>query len=242
MRYLEPPPPPSRLSGPPVRGPVLVLSPHPDDETIGVGGTLLKHAASGDPIHVVFLTAGTSGDPTGTADPGEYAALREREARAAAEVLGIGALEFWGFPDNFRVNENDLSMIVPKIGEVIERVRPAVVYAPHKDEQHSDHHTTAVAVARALAAMKRPPAAYGFEVWSPSLAAFVVDMSLEYERKMVALQCYQSQLEHTAIERFITGLNAYRAVFLEAGARFGEAFVPIQPDANAGLTPSAVAP
>lgn len=239
MRYLEPPPPPTRLSGPPVRGRVLVFSPHPDDETIGIGGTLLQHVEGGDPVHVIFLTAGTSGDPTGAADPGEYAALREREARAAGESLGLGELEFWGFPDNFRVNENDLGMIVPKVKEAIERIRPDVIYAPHKDEQHSDHHTTAVAVARALASMSRPPAAYGFEVWSPSLAAFVVDMSPQYERKIEALRCYPSQLEHTAIERFITGLNAYRAVFLEAGARFGEAFVPILPDADAGLPPAA---
>lgn len=236
MRYLDPPTPPARLSGPPVRGRVLVLSPHPDDETIGPGGTLLHHVAAGDDVHVAFLTAGTSGDPTGAADPAEYAALREREARAAAAVLGLASLEFWGFPDNHRVNENDLGMLVPKVREVVERVRPDVIYAPHPGEQHSDHHTTAVVTARVLAQLDKAPAAFGFEVWSPSLAAFVVDTSARYARKVEALRCYSSQLEHTDIERFITGLNAYRAVFLEKGARFGEGFVPIRPDPEAGFS------
>ena len=97
VSYLEPPAPPTRLTSPPVKGRVLVLAPHPDDETIGPGGALIQHAAAGDEIHVLFVTAGTSGDPTGAADPAEYAACREREARAAAEVLGVadrvGSLE-----------------------------------------------------------------------------------------------------------------------------------------------------
>lgn len=235
VRYLEPPNPPARLNAPVVQGRALVFSPHPDDETIGPGGTLLHHSGRGDPIHAVFLTAGTSGDPTGKEDPVEYAVKREKEARAAAEVLGIGELEFWGFPDNHKVNENDLGEIVPRVLDALERVKPDVVYAPHALEQHSDHHTVSVAVSRALAQLRKPPMAFGFEVWSASSAAYVVDISEQYEAKMTALRCYPSQLQHTDIERFITGLNAYRAVFLDKGARFGEAFVPLPKNVNAGF-------
>lgn len=234
MSRLVPPVPPLRHTAPPVRGSVLVLAPHPDDETIGCGGTLAKHVSSGDLVHVVFLTAGTSGDPTGLEDKLEYAAKREREARAACAILGVRAVEFWGFPDNFEVTAADVAAITPRLRETIERIAPAVIYAPHPLEQHSDHHVVAVILARALAAMESPPPAFGFEVWSASHAAFIVDVSDVYDTKLAALHCYASQIEHTDIERFITGLNAYRAVFLEKDARFGEAFVPIPPDGNAG--------
>jgi N-acetylglucosamine malate deacetylase 1 len=234
MTRLLTPTPPIRWSGPPASGRVLVLAPHPDDETIGVGGTLALHAAAGDPIHVVFLTAGTSGDPTGREDKAAYAAKREREARAACARLGVSAVEFWGFPDNFEVTANDLAAITPRVRELIDRVAPAVIYAPHPGEQHSDHHVAAVILARALATVSSPPPAFGFEVWSASQASIVVDVSSVYETKLAALRCYASQLEHTDIERFISGLNAYRAVFLEKGARYGEAFTPIVPDAGAG--------
>lgn len=235
VRFLTPPEPPARLRSPPVRGSALVFAPHPDDETIGPGGTLVQHVEAGQAVNVVFLTAGGNGDPTGRAEPAEYARRREQEARAAAAVLGLGALEFWGLPDNFRVNENDLNQVLPRVVDAIERFAPDVVYAPHDGEQHSDHFTAAVLVRRALHQVKRPPLAYGYEVWSASQAALVVDTSRQYVKKMAALKCYASQLEHTDIERFITGLNAYRAVFLEKGAKFGEAFVPLVKSASAGF-------
>lgn len=237
LRYLTPPPPPRRLSAPPGRGRVLVLAPHPDDETIGVGATLALHRQLGDPVDVVFLTAGTAGDPTGRAEPAAYARTREREARAAAAVLDLASCEFWGYPDNCQVNENDLALIVPRVREVLERRRPDVVYAPHEGEQHSDHFVAAVALRRALAGLgpgAMPPPAFGYEVWSASLAEAIVDVSAVYDTKLRALACYRSQLDYTDIERFISGLNSYRAVFLEKGARFGEAFVPLSPSATAG--------
>lgn len=235
VRYLAPPAPPRRCGAPPVTGRVLVLAPHPDDETIGPGGALLHHADRGDPIDVVIVTAGTSGDPTGTADPHDYAALRQGEARAAAAVLGVTRLDFWGYPDNFQVNENDLAMVVPRVVELLEQRRPAVVYAPHLHDQHSDHHVVAVMLMRALAASRHQPPAFGYEVWSACQAELVVDVSAHYERKLAALACYPSQLAHTDIARFISGLNAYRAVFLDKQARFGEAYVSLRADARAGL-------
>jgi len=213
---------------------VLVLAPHPDDETIGPGGTIRLHAELGDEIHVLFLTAGTSGDPTGREDKPAYAARRQAEARAAAKVLGIAAQEFWGFPDNYRVHEDDLGAILPRLKDALVRFAPDVVYAPHLGDQHSDHYTTAVLTQRVLAQLDRPPRAFGYEVWSASRATWIVDVSRVYATKMAALDCYPSQLEHTDIRRFVSGLNAYRAVFLDKGATYGEAFVALEPDARAG--------
>ena len=213
---------------------MLVFAPHPDDETIGPGGTLLQHSLQGDEIDVVFVTDGGSGDPTGLQDKQEYGRLRAKEAAAAAEILGVTRLDHWGLPDNHKVTEDDVAQVVNRMVACVEERRPDVIYAPHEGDQHPDHYATCIALRRALAALKKPPMAFGYEVWSASLAAHVVDISAQYERKMAALKCYQSQLEHTDIERFVTGLNAYRAVFLKSGARFGEAFVPLRKSAGAG--------
>ena len=53
---------PRTLSEPPAAGRVLVVAPHPDDETLGVGGTLALHADRGDPVHALFVTTGVNGD------------------------------------------------------------------------------------------------------------------------------------------------------------------------------------
>src|SRR2546423_11956411 len=76
---------------------VLVISPHPDNEAIGCGGTLRQHVLQGDAVRVIFLTSGENGGH-GIA-PDETARIREQEAHAAAEILGIGEVEFWREPD-----------------------------------------------------------------------------------------------------------------------------------------------
>ncbi len=234
-RFLRPIPPPKPLNEPPGSGRVLVVAPHPDDETIGPGGTLALHADAGDSIHCVFLTAGLSGDPTGKEDPAEYGATRQAEARHAAAVIGIGELEFWGYPDNHVISEADVAGLVPRVVKLLERIRPDVVYGPHLADQHSDHYTAAVLIKRALAAVENPPPAFGYEVWSAGSASHVIDVSSVYDRKREAIRCYPSQLQHTDIERFISGLNAHRAAFLEKGARYGEGFLAVTPDAHVGF-------
>ena len=78
---------------------ILVIAPHPDDESIGCGGTLCRHTARGDRVVAVFLTSGELGLEH---LPREEAwRVREGEAEAAAEVLGLADLIFLRCPDWF---------------------------------------------------------------------------------------------------------------------------------------------
>ena len=78
----------------------LVVAPHPDDEVLGCGGTIIRIRRLGVPVAIVFLTDGEASH-AGRVPPSELASIRRREATEAAEVLGVPAeqLTFLGFPD-----------------------------------------------------------------------------------------------------------------------------------------------
>jgi LmbE family N-acetylglucosaminyl deacetylase len=78
---------------------VLVLAPHPDDETFGCGGSMILHRDAGDPVKVVFLTNGAMGDISNQSDKETYVALRKKEAEKACANLGVMDLEFWPYED-----------------------------------------------------------------------------------------------------------------------------------------------
>jgi len=214
---------------PPYRGRVLVVSPHPDDESIGPGATLVLHRRLGDPVEALWVTSGVHGDPRGRLDPERYVALRRAEAEAAAATLGLLGTEFWGYPDSMVVTEADLAAVTERLFDRLARSRPDVIYAPHPGEAHSDHHFTALAV---LAAHRRALAeltgyrghVLGFEVWSACDPDWAVDVGSTYETKLAAIRCYASQLEHNDIPRMIDGLNRFRAVLLPPGGLWAEAF------------------
>ena len=217
---------------PPYRGKVLVVSPHPDDESIGPGATLVLHRQLGDPVAALWVTSGVHGDPKGRADPEGYVATRRAEAEAAAATLGVGSTEFWGYPDGMVVTESDLAAVAERLLDLIARLRPDVIYAPHLGEAHSDHHFTARAV---IAAHRRALAqvpgyrghVLGFEVWSACDPDWAVDVGSTYDTKLAAIRCYASQLEHNDIPRMIDGLNRFRAVLLPPGGLWAEAFVEL---------------
>jgi len=223
-RPLTPPKIARPVTAPPYRGRVLVVAPHPDDEAIGPGATLVLHRKLGDPVDALFVTSGVHGDNRGRMQDADYVALRQREAQAAAAALGVGRTEFWGYPDGMVVTEGDLAAVVQRLAAHVAATQPAVIYAPHAGEQHSDHHFVALAVQRAAATLKPAPRVLGYEVWSPLQPDWAVDVASVYETKLAAIRCYASQLELNDIPRAVEGLNRYRCVLLPPGGRYAEVF------------------
>ncbi len=221
-RPLQPPSLPRTLESAPASGTVLVLAPHPDDETVGLGGTLALHAAAGDTVHVLFATTGVHGDPDKVHEPGHYVAMRQAEARAAAAELGIAELVFWDFPDSCVVTTQDLAHITDMLCAEYERLQPDVVYAPHAAEAHSDHHFIGLAAKAAHRKHGRGKPLFGYEVWSPLVPDVLVDVTPVYDSKRRAIACYASQLEHSDILGATEGMNRYRAVLLPGAGAAGE--------------------
>jgi LmbE family N-acetylglucosaminyl deacetylase len=204
---------------------VLVVAPHPDDELIGAGGTLLQHRELRDPIRILVMTDGVHGDVRSEHDPATYRRMREEETREAARRLGAESVEFFGFPDGARARREDLGVIVPRLIAEFSAFRPDVVYAPHEGEIHPDHHATAVAVREAVASWTGELRCFGYEIWAPLEAELVVDITAEMAEKQDICGVYRTQLEHGDLLHYFTGMNGYRSLFLLPGpGRYAEAF------------------
>jgi LmbE family N-acetylglucosaminyl deacetylase len=186
---------------------VLVLSPHPDDEAIGCGGTLCRHADAGDVVDVVVLTSGERGGH-GRSEA-QTLRLREREARKAAQILGIAGVEFWRQPDGaLRASK----AVVARLRTVLARLSPEVVYVTHDQEAHPDHRAAARLLARALTRWRRPlPRVLMFEIWTPiQRIDAIVDISQYLPGKLRAIRAYRSQCAEVGFVEAARGLARYR--------------------------------
>jgi LmbE family N-acetylglucosaminyl deacetylase len=198
---------------------VLVVGAHPDDEALGCGGTLRRHALAGDLVTAVFLTSGESGGH-GIDDPG---GTREREARAAARILGIAEVQFWGEPDGRLRAQRELAR---RLASLIARSRVSVLYAPHERDEHPDHRATARIVRAALAASSRRAQVWQYEIWAPlAQIDHVVDISEVIDEKLRAIRAYRSQCAVMRFDDAFRGLARYRGEMHSwPGGPFAEVF------------------
>lgn len=112
---------------------IVVVAPHPDDETIGCGGTLACHVAAGDEVIALFVTDGRRSRALGLA-PGEMARRRGEEATRASAALGVRA-EWWGLPEG-EWREVELRK---RLREFLANLDPHVLYAPSRVDFHPEH-------------------------------------------------------------------------------------------------------
>jgi len=121
---------------------LLAVLAHPDDESMGTGGTLFRHAAAGVEVHLVCATRGDQGwqgKPPGAMKE-DLPRIRTGELQAAAAVLGLAGVELWDYPDG-GVPRCDQAEVTARIAEAIQRLRPAAVigWGPDGGYGHPDH-------------------------------------------------------------------------------------------------------
>jgi LmbE family N-acetylglucosaminyl deacetylase len=200
---------------------VLVIAPHPDDESIGCGGALSLHAQRGDRITVAFLTSGELG--LRHLPRNKARRTREREAVQAGKILGVSDWHFLRLPDWF-VGDS-IGRAASKLSPLLKRMKPELIYLPHAKEWHPDHQA-ALPVARAAlkAAKISKVALLAYEVWTP-LTDYdhVENISAVMPRKLRALRAHRSQLKEFDYVRAVSGLNAFRGE-LAAKCRYAEVF------------------
>jgi N-acetylglucosamine malate deacetylase 1 len=200
---------------------VLVIAPHPDDESIGCGGTLYKHFKAGDRVSAVFLTSGELGLKH---IPRQAAwKIRETEALRAGKILGIAESNFLRLPD-WTVGDH-VQEGADRLVPVLKRVEPELIYLPHPLEWHPDHQASSPVLRAALRRLRdTAPELRGYEVWTPlSRYDHVENIADQMPWKLRALRCHASQLAEFDYVTAVRGLNQFRGE-LAARCRFAEVF------------------
>jgi len=199
---------------------VLVIAPHPDDETIGCGGTIYLHARRGDRVSAAFLTSGELGLKKLPAQ--QARTIREHEARRAGKILGLAELFFLRHPD-WKLCDH-VTTADTALRTILKREMPTLIYLPHPSDWHPDHQAAWPIVRTALKRSGlRAPKIRAYEVWTQfRIFDEVEDISAVMPRKLRALQAYRSQCDYD-YKRAVLGLNQYRGA-LAAKTRYAEVF------------------
>ena len=176
---------------------VLVLTPHPDDEMIGMGGTIAKLAAEGERVVVVVFTLGEGSHPWQRKEA--INKTREQEALAAGKIAGTSETIFLRIADGKISTEVVEKGINEEVLKIIKQEKPRMIFAPAIDDIHPDHR----AVARFIVAMhdknKLEMPVWTYTVWNPlhvkgrDRPRMVMDISKTFNTKWRAIQAYQSQ-------------------------------------------------
>jgi LmbE family N-acetylglucosaminyl deacetylase len=197
---------------------VLVLSPHPDDDVLGCGGTLYKHRLAGNEVTVVYLTDGRKGSP-GPTDEDSLVVERRKEAEAAAKVIGIKKLVFL---DNRDTKLKRSTETVRQMSELLEETQPDIVYLPFFLDNHKDHLAANEIFVASCEAGGYRSQCYAYEVWTAIVPNCLVDISECFAAKLEAIRQHKTQANLDFVAK-IGGLNAYRSM-AAPDTKYAEAF------------------
>ena len=190
-------------------GPVLVVAPHPDDETLGCGELIARRVARGETVHTLFVTDGGASHPNSRAwTRARLAATREAEAAEALRRLGAGAQPrtFLRLPDAGMPARGSAAhtAALATTTALLRDLRPALALLPWRRDPHRDHRDSWALATEALAAAGSTAAVLEYAIWLDELgAAEDHPGAAEMERvslpaagavKRFALQAHASQL------------------------------------------------
>jgi LmbE family N-acetylglucosaminyl deacetylase len=217
---------------------VLVVAAHPDDEVLGVGGTIAGHIRRGDPVTVFILTDGVTARHQ-VVDP------QKEMARRACEALGVHDVRFGDLPDQ-RLDGMPLLDIIKPISALVEELHPRIIYTHHGGDANQDHR----AIFEATLVAVRPSADHPVErvlcyevasstEWGPPFAdwAFMPnvfhDITDTLEIKLRAFQTYcgtfQSEVKPFPHPRSAEAVRIYaQQRGVSVGMKAAEAFVMVR--------------
>ena len=215
---------------------VLVLAAHPDDEVLGMGGTIAAHADRGDAVRIVCVTDGSS---TQYPDDAAKRAQKEEEARNAAAELGVLDYIHLDLPD-MRLDTLAHVEINRVVEEHVRELEPAVVYTPHPDVNR-DHRALFDSVAVATRPVPGQPvrrlltyAPTSSTEWTPAgvnwfVPNWFVDVTATLERKLAAFAHYETELRDYPHPRSERAIRAAAELYgASCGCEYAEPFVLVR--------------
>lgn len=209
---------------------ILIVAVHPDDETLGCGGTLLRHKAEGDSIHWLICTE--------TNRENEFYETRKKEIVKVSEMYGFDGTHKLGLR-TMQVDEYSMSELIMKISAVISQVKPDVIYLPFRADVHSDHRKIFEATYSCTKSFRYPflrkllmMETVSETEFAPSTVdnAFIpnvfVDISKYLERKLEIIRVFESEIEPHPFPRSLRNIKALATLRgATAACEYAESFV-----------------
>ena len=214
---------------------VLVIAPHPDDETLGCGGTLLRHKEKGDEIFWLIIT------DMKPEDGWKKELINERKK----EIVKIS--KFYKFSNYLNLSLPSTKIdcipngeIVRKISNFYSKIEPQILYVPFAFDVHTDHQIISKAIQSTLKWFRHPYINQVFMYETLSETDFnystqenfkpntYVDISKYIERKVEAMNIYKSEINDFPFPRSVKAINALAQLRgSQSGFEYAESFVKI---------------
>jgi LmbE family N-acetylglucosaminyl deacetylase len=203
------------LMNAPTKKKIFVIAPHPDDEILGPGGTLITAIANGSSVRVIYLSKGKE----------EQANSLMREAEAISNLVGY-QISFMDYR----------SRQIPLHDEIITRLRleltdyrPDIIMLPFLTDDHDDHRRASDLLMRTVSTLERnalEAEVWAFQVYSSIIPNVVIDVTNVITEKKQAIEKWSSQKANRNWAHFTLGLNAFNTRFLpdSRDKRYAEAF------------------
>lgn len=220
---------------------ILVLAPHPDDETLGCGGVIARFVAEGHKVAVGIVTGPGEGEHPFV--PGILFEEVRSELAEAMRILGVSDIIFGSIPTTMAA-DTDRRSLNAEVLRIIDEAQPEILFVPFALDLHSDHreiyHAASIAWRPYLDRGRSIREVYCYEVPTETHLnipyveqAFVpnvwIDISEHVETKMKALAAFKSQLQPAPMPRSLEALKAFTAWRgSQIGVRAAEAFVLVR--------------
>ncbi|MCL5795575.1 MAG: PIG-L family deacetylase [Patescibacteria group bacterium] len=190
---------------------ILVLAPHPDDDTFACGGSLAQHSQNDQQISVIYLCDGSKGTIDGKINS-SLIELRKNEAKNANQIIGVNDSHFWKFKDGkLSANKTAINLLRTHLL----KFKPDLIYVPNLVDNHPDHLATNEILYKALKIINKKqefnPLISQYELWTPVFPNRIIDITNVHIIKNKAMLCHQSQLKTKGYANAINSLNSYRA-------------------------------
>jgi N-acetylglucosamine malate deacetylase 1 len=207
---------------------ILFISVHPDDETLGCGGTILKSKKQGEEIYWLIITSMGNNHPL--INNQEAISKRADEVKLVANKYGFIETIELGFHE-ILLDEINFRELVESIGKVIDKIKPEIIYINNRSDVHSDHRVGFNAVSSCTKSFRKPfikrilmyetlsetefAPALNENTFNPNV---FVDISSFIEEKISIMSIYNSEIMD---DNYARSLSAIRALATYRGSRIG---------------------
>ena len=212
---------------------VLVVAVHPDDETLGCGGTLLRHKADGDKTFWLVVTSMKKSQGYSN----KQIAIRKNQMEKVAQCFGFADIKNLGISAG-EVDNVSTAELVQKFSQAIERIQPTIIYLPFINDVHSDHRTSFYAAFSATKWFRHPSIRkiYMMEIQSETDFAvginsqtfapnYFVDISEQLKEKIKIAKLYESEFGDHPFPRSTKNIEALASIRgATSGFEYAEAF------------------